>query len=87
MVKQHIKRLNILDSKKEKLYALVWGQISTGLQEVIKGEDEFIKMDSKFDCIWLLEKAKLISSGVDIKANKYCTLVQAMTSFCNIRQC
>ena len=85
-VKQHIKRLNVLDSNKEKLYALIWGQISTGLQEVIKGEDEFVNMDSVFDCIWLLERVKLISSSVDTKANKYCSLVQAMTSFCTINQ-
>ena len=85
-VKQHIKRLNTLESNKEKLYALVWGQFSTGLQEVLKGEDAFVTSDSDFDCIWLLEKAKLVSSGVDTKANKYCSLVQAMTSFCTISQ-
>lgn len=85
-VKQHIKRLNILSTNKEKLYALIWGQFSTGLQEVLKGEEDFVKSDTSFDCIWLLEKSKLISSGVDTKANKYCTLIQAMTSFCTIGQ-
>ena len=70
-VKQHIKRLNILSTNKEKLYALIWGQFSTGLQEVLKGEEDFVKSDTSFDCIWLLEKSKLISSGVDTKANKY----------------
>ena len=85
-VKQYIKRLNSLDSNKKKLYALIWGQITTGLQEALKGEDEFSFKDSSFDCIWLLEKVKLVSSGIDTKANKYCTLVQALTSFCTIRQ-
>ena len=85
-VKQHIKRLNTLEENKETLYGLIWGQCSGGLQELLKGDDDYDSKSNNFDCLWLLEKVKLISAGVDEKANKYATLVKAITSFCNIRQ-
>ena len=53
-VKLHVKRVATLETNKETLYALVWGQLSSGLQEVLKGEDDFEIKDSIFDCIWLL---------------------------------
>ena len=85
-VKLHIKRINSLETNKEKLYALIWGQSSHALQEVVKGDDNFDIKEEFFDCIWLLEKVKLVSSGVDSKINKHYTLLQALTSFCTIKQ-
>ena len=85
-VKKHIKRLTTLDNNKETLYGLIWGQCSHGMHEVIQADDDYILRDALFDCIWLLEKVKLISAGVDAKANKHCTLIQALTSFCLTRQ-
>ena len=85
-VKLHAKRLLTLKTNKQKLYGIVWGQMSSGLQAAIKGESDFKTESSKFNCIWLLEKGKLISSGIDEKANKVCTLLKAMTSMCTIRQ-
>ena len=85
-VKLHIKRLKALENNQEKLYAIMWGQLTHGLQEIIKGDDDFVYKDTTFDSIWLLQKAKLTSSGVDSKANKHLTFVQALTSFCTIQQ-
>ena len=85
-VKLHIKRIKTLISNKEKLYALIWGQCSHALQEVVKGDDDFPVKDPVYDCIWLLEKVKLVSAGVNSKMNKHYTLLQALTSFCNIKQ-
>ena len=85
-VKLHIKRLQVLQRNQDKLYAIVWGQLSHALQEVIKGDDDFIFKDSSFDCVWVLQKAKLVSAGVDGKANKHYTFVLALTSFCTIQQ-
>ena len=85
-VKLYVKRVATLETNKETLYALVWGQLSSGLQEVLKGEDDFDIKDSIFDCIWLLSKVKLISAGVDSKGNKHCNFIQALTDFCNVRQ-
>ena len=85
-VKLHIKRIKALESNKEKIYALIWGQCSHALQEVLKGDMDFDIKDHEYDCIWLLEKVKLASAGVNSKMNKHYTLLQALTSFCTIKQ-
>ena len=85
-VKQFVKRLTALEQNQETLYGLIWGQCSSGLQEVLKTHDKYTKKSTAFDCIWILEKTKLISAGVDQRANKHSTLVRALTSLCNIRQ-
>ena len=85
-VKRYWNKLLSLKNNKQSLYGLVWGQLSSGLQESIKGEKGFNKKSSQFDCIWLLEKGKLISSSVDEKANKVFTLLKALTTMCNVRQ-
>ena len=85
-VKNHIKRIRDLESNKQSLYGIVWGQLSNGLQEFIKADSSFDRKASAFDCVWLLEKAKLASSGVDQRANKHATLIKALTNLCNIWQ-
>ena len=84
--KRHMRRLETLENNKQTLYGLMWGQCSSGLQEVIKADDDYKKKAKDFDCVWLLEKLNLVSAGVDEKANKYSTLVRAITAFVTIRQ-
>ena len=71
---------------KMKLYGLIWGQLTTGLQEVIKGDEEFSEKDLQFDCIWHLIKCKLITAGLDKRANKHSTYVTAVRQAFNVRQ-
>ena len=85
-IKKHINRLTTLDNNKETLYGLIWGQCSHGMHEVIKADEDYELKNALFDCIWLLEKVKLILAGVDSRANKYCTLIQALTYFCLTKQ-
>ena len=85
-VRQYYRRITILENNKETLYGLVWGQCSTGLQEVIKADEKYDAKAEKYDVIWILEKVKLVSAGVDEKQNKYCTLVRAITAFSTMRQ-
>ena len=85
-VKRYFRRIENLRNNKETLYGLVWGQCSSGLQEAIKSELEYDTQSKLFNTTWLLEKAKLISSGVDERANKYLTLLRALTSMVNVRQ-
>ena len=40
-VKQHVKCINNLKNNMETLYALVWGQCTTGLQEAIKADPDY----------------------------------------------
>ena len=85
-VKRHMKRLTNLDANKEALYGLIWQQCSNGVRELVKAEKDFTKKDSDFDTIWLLERVKLISAGVDGRSNKHAILIKSLTSLCNIKQ-
>ena len=85
-IRKHISRLTILDNNKVMLYGAIWGQCSIALQEVIKTEDEFVDRDTDFDCIWLLKRCKLVSSGIDERGNKHHNLVKSLIHFVNIRQ-
>ena len=58
-----------LVKNKMSLYSLVWGQCTVALQEVIKGATDFEERDMRFDIIWLLQKCKVITSGMYEKAN------------------
>ena len=84
-VKLHIKRLKNLERNQERLYAIVWGQLIHAMQEVTKGDDDFVSKDTIFDCIWLLQKCKLISAGVDGKAHKHYNFVLALSSLCSLQ--
>ena len=85
-VRKYFQRLTDLENNQEKLYGLVWGQCSNRLQELIKADEEFEEKSRAYDYIWLLKKCKMILSGVDEQANKYSTLIKALTSLCTIRQ-
>ena len=86
LVKNHINRVTTLDMNKMKLYGLIWGQLTTGLQEVIKGDEDFTNKDLQFDCIWLLTKCKLVTAGLDERANKHSTYVTAIRQAFSVRQ-
>ena len=85
-IKKHITRLTQLENNKERLYGIIRGQCTIGLQEVIKGHSEYREQSIDFNCIWLLQKLKLASSGMDARANKYFTLVMAMRYAFTVRQ-
>ena len=85
-VKRFMKRQSNLDANKEALYGLIWGQCSNGVRELVKAESDFLKKDTDFDTIWLLEKVKLILAGVDGRSNKHAILIKSLTSLCNIKQ-
>ena len=69
-----------------KLYALIMGQCTTALRSVIKGDSDFESKSRDFDALWLLEKVKKISAGVDANANPVLTLHEQLLIFLNIRQ-
>ena len=53
-----------------KIYGLIWGQCSAGLQTAIKGEDGYDDAVDSHDVVWLLESVQKVVSGLDTKANK-----------------
>jgi hypothetical protein len=85
-VKAHIKRINTLKNNKETLCGLIWGQCSNALKEIIKGDSDYTKKFKVYDCIWLLKKAKMITSGIDEKANKHKSLLDSITTLMTMKQ-
>ena len=75
-----------LTENTNKLYALIMGQCTTALQSVIKGDSEYEAKSRTYDALWIFEKVKLFSAGVDTKANPVLTLHEQLFSFLTMKQ-
>ena len=53
-----------------KIFGLVWGQCSVGLQTSLKGEKGYEAAVDDHDVVWLLKTVQKVVAGVDMKANK-----------------
>ena len=69
-----------------KVFGLIWGQCSSGLQTAIKGESGFDDAFKAHEVVWLLEAVQKIVSGVDTKANKLYIEQEALVVFTTMRQ-
>jgi hypothetical protein len=85
-VKAHIKRINTLENNKETLCGFIWGQCSNAVKEIIKGDSNYTEKFKNYDCIWLLKRAKMITSGIDKKANRHKSLIDLMTTLMAMKQ-
>lgn len=59
-----------LKSNVDKIYGLVKGQCSSSLKTVIKQDAEYEEENGEQNVLWLLEKLKEVTSGLDTKSNK-----------------
>ena len=84
--KRFLDREETLGQNVFKIYALVIGQCSPALKSALKGDAEYTKKSASFDALWLLKKLKVISSGVDVKANPTLTLYEQAILFFDTRQ-
>ena len=85
-IKRFMRRVSNLEENKDTLYGLIWGQCSNGVRELVKAKSDYETKSTKFDIVWLLEKVKLISAGVDRLSNKHAILIKFPTSLCNTKQ-
>ena len=85
-VKRYINRLELVRDNMKKLYAVVWGQCTTSLQSMIRGNKDFEDKDECKDCIWLLQTVHQYMSGIDSKVNHIYNLQEAQANFINLRQ-
>ena len=69
-----------------KVYGLIWGQCSAGLQTAIKGESGYDDATDSHDVVWLLRNLQKVVSGVDTKANKLYVEQEALVAFTTISQ-
>jgi len=64
-----------------KLFGVVYGQCTLALKATIKGDDEYENKANNFDTKWLLEKIKIITASIDIKANPMLSLHEQLILF------
>ena len=69
-----------------KIYGLIIGQCSHSLRAVLKQEADFNEKDRAQDILWLLEKLRGLTSGLDNKSNKRCNLFEALVAFITMKQ-
>ena len=68
------------------MYGIVIGLCTLDLISTIKGDAEYKKKLSDFDTLWLLQKIKKTTVGVDKRANPYLTLHEKMIIFLTTNQ-
>jgi len=64
-VKRHLNCMEALEDNNIRVYGLVWGQYTAALQAELRGIEDFKEKYAMYDCLWLLQQVKLVSSGVD----------------------
>ena len=84
--KAYVLREDKMVAAKSKIFGLIWGQCSVGLQAVIRHMDEYNTKKEGQDVIWLLKQVKVSTSGLDEKTNKFLQYHQAILRFWNMRQ-
>lgn len=84
--KLYVAREQTMKSNKSKIYSLIWGQCSPGLQAIIQGDKDFVTKEEKRDVLWVLEQVKLATAGIDERANQYENMCQVLLTFLTMRQ-
>ena len=69
-----------------KIYGLIWGQCSSGLQTSLKGEQGYDTAVDDHDVPWLLKNVQKVVAGVDVKANKLYVEQESLIVFTTMRQ-
>ena len=85
-IKLYIARGQKVKSNMDKLYGVVIGQCSDALLSVLNNNIEYITKDEECDIIWLLEKLKTITLGLDSKSNKRSNLHDALKILVKMQQ-
>ena len=68
-VKRYMDQEDILIYDTNKLYGIVIVQCTSPLRSTIKGDAEYKTKSSDFDTLWLLQKIKKTTAGVNMKDN------------------
>ena len=90
MMKDEISRYGnrkaILNKNIGKLFELIYGQCTDSITTLLKGEDVFEDKRSKNDVIWLIEKLRQLTSGVDNEADAADVYFQSLYEWTHVRQ-
>ena len=75
-----------LQSNKSKLFGTIWIQCTSTIQSKLMNLKNYNEKRKSYDCLWLLENLKLLSSGIDSKQNSSYTTFEIASSIYHIRQ-
>ena len=79
-------RQDKLGDNMNKLYAVSWGQSSLARQSEIISLEYYEDKKNPFDCLWLLDNIKLLTTGIDKKQDIGVITVTAVKSLYYLRQ-
>ena len=85
-IKEYVKEIKIIKSNLKKLYSVIYGNCTESVQTMLKADEEYEVKSIDFDYVWLLEKAKIIVSGLDTKVNLRVSLHDAISNYMLIEQ-
>jgi hypothetical protein len=80
-MKTYIKRVDLLESNKKALYAIVWGQYSPMIQYKIESLNNYQKSNNPCDCIWLLKERQGITRQFEGSRNVFISLDDAWSNY------
>ena len=81
-----MKRSCILQNNLPKLYGLMWGHCTPGLQSELQGDPSYKEKSKDYDCLWLAETLKLNSSGIAHTSNHFHSAFHALKGVFSLRQ-
>ena len=79
--KEYVKELKLIKSNLEKIYTLVIGNCTDGVETMLKADKEYLAKSKVFDQGWILNKVKVIVLGLETKVNKRVTMHKSIMSF------
>ena len=85
-IKEFVKNLSIVKSNLKKIYSLVYGNCTEGVQIMLKVDSDYEVESQRFNYEWLFKKVKAIVSGLDTKVSFRVSLHTAITNLMNMKQ-
>ena len=85
-IKMYVMREMELETNILKIYGLIKGQCSYSLLSILKQDNKYEAKNRKQDALWLMQKVKSLTSGLDNKSNKCCNLFDALFAFITMKQ-
>ena len=85
-LKRYLDREDVLTENINRLYGIMIGQCTPSLLSTMRGDQDYDSKSRQFDTLWLLNKTKKVTAGVDTKANPALSLHEQLITFFTTRQ-
>jgi len=85
-VKQHVIKLDALESAKNKLYSTVWKLLSKVMQSKVAGQAGFSVKSEACDVVWLVQNVRALVTDFDSAMPEILSVSEALEKIINFRQ-